>query len=929
MTDVAGLVVKVSTKGVDKATDKLNKLTGASKKVSLKTKAMAAAAVAAAVIFTKKSVQANRVFSKSLSDLSAITGATGDQLNYLKAQALDIGATTQLSASQAAEAFKLIASAKPDLLQNSAALNAVTRSAVTLAEAAGTTLPDAAKSLSLALNQFGADATEANRYINVLAAGAKFGSSEIEQTTEALKNFGTTAANSKVSIEQATAAVQVLAKQGQLGAEAGTSLRNIILILNQSIDKQLRPNVVGLTKSLENLRKKNLDSTALTKLFGRENVDAATGVLQNVDALAELQKKLTGTNTAQEQASVKTDNLDGDFKNLSSATEALELAIGKKLNPAIRSAVQNTSDLARSTATMIDSWGDIPDTIDGITKKIDTLSNQLRKAQYGADSFFDSFGFTPRDEKTRTALIKRLGNEIDELREKSAKLRGIKTPRTDLLTDVAKATKFFDDAINGFGDSPKTIEAVSSRLTELRANLKQLQSTAKTTDSSELWFPVTGEKGEKAKQIKAVTQQIKALESQYKKLSETKESGDKSESENVSPTAQLTIKSLKERVALYKVAGVERAKLKAIQDAGSDANKKEKETAAELAAQLYKLQEAQKAATKKVSQQKQSDRFLEEIKKSNLTQLELIDENNKEKQAKLDEYHKKGLIDEQDYVSALISIDQVADKEKLKYKEKSLQDELKLKNQYQEYFNTIGADNEFDKIKGKQEAELNSLEKLHSKGIGSEESYQEKLKKINSKYALDRAKATGDAYGNMADNIGASLGKASNAYKAFAIVQATIATYTGAIEAYKSTAAIPVVGPFLAPVAAAAAVAAGLAKIQQIRSAREQGGNMSAGSAYQMAERGKAEVIVPAGASRARTAAQMRDIMGQNSGGGVKSIVFVNNSSQQMDSSNVQMQQDDEGQLRVIISDHVSRELLNPNSDIAKSRRNSRGLPGF
>ncbi|HCR8473758.1 TPA: hypothetical protein OPF55_004505, partial [Shigella flexneri] len=109
-----------------------------------------------------------------------------------------------------------------------------------------------------------------------------------------------------------------------------------------------------------------------------------------------------------------------------------------------------------------------------------------------------------------------------------------------------------------------------------------------------------------------------------------------------------------------------------------------------------------------------------------------------------------------------------------------------------------------------------------------------------------------------------ALGEASTAYKAFAITQATIATYTSAVEAYKSTEAIPVVGPFLAPVAAAAAVAAGLANVGKIRSVREQGGNLAAGQMSTIAERGKPEVIMPASASRVRTAEQMRQIMGES-----------------------------------------------------------------
>ncbi|MBR7492814.1 phage tail tape measure protein, partial [Klebsiella pneumoniae] len=82
-----------------------------------------------------------------------------------------------------------------------------------LAQAAGTTLPDATRTLALSLNQYGASAQEADRYINVLAAGAKYGSSEIVDTAAAIKNGGVAAAQAGVGFEQLNAAIQVLAER--------------------------------------------------------------------------------------------------------------------------------------------------------------------------------------------------------------------------------------------------------------------------------------------------------------------------------------------------------------------------------------------------------------------------------------------------------------------------------------------------------------------------------------------------------------------------------------------------------------------------------------------------------------------------------------------------------------------------------------------
>ncbi|MBZ4261758.1 phage tail tape measure protein, partial [Mycobacterium tuberculosis] len=86
-----------------------------------------------------------------------------------------------------------------------------TNSALILAQAAGRTLPDATRTLALSLTQYEASAQEADRYINVLAAGAKYGSSEIVDTAAAIKNGGVAAAQAGVGFEQLNAAIQVLA----------------------------------------------------------------------------------------------------------------------------------------------------------------------------------------------------------------------------------------------------------------------------------------------------------------------------------------------------------------------------------------------------------------------------------------------------------------------------------------------------------------------------------------------------------------------------------------------------------------------------------------------------------------------------------------------------------------------------------------------
>lgn len=289
-------------------------------------------------------IQTSRQYSQALSDLSSITGATGNKLRDLDAAAQQMGRTTEYSASQAVEALKLMASAKPELLDTADGLQKATNSALLLAQAGGSTLPDATRTLALSLNQFGAGAEQADRYINVLAAGAKFGASEINDTAAAIKNGGVAAAQAGIGFETLNAAIQVLASREIKGGEAGTALRNIILSLEKGTDKTLKPSVVGLSKALENLAGKNLSTAQAVKLFGVENINAASILTGNRGKIDELTKSLTGTQTAHEQAAVRVNNLNGDLMGLTSAFEGMIIKVGQSGSGPLRSGIQAISE---------------------------------------------------------------------------------------------------------------------------------------------------------------------------------------------------------------------------------------------------------------------------------------------------------------------------------------------------------------------------------------------------------------------------------------------------------------------------------------------------------------------------------------------------------------------------------------------------------
>jgi TP901 family phage tail tape measure protein len=293
-------------------------------------------------------------FEQALANLSAITGATGGDLDFYAEQAAEIGRTTTLSASQAVGAFQLIASASPQLLENSAALASVTKEAVVLAEAAGITLPEAAAALGNSLNSLRLPAEDAGRIINVLAAGATFGAREIPFVSQALEKFGATAQAAGVEIEESVAAIELLGKSSSDAGGVGTNLRNVITILRQEAAKSGRE-FKGLTGELDLYADKLDDVNFLVKTFGRENLNAAQQLIVGRGELSALTEQLTGTNEAYRQAEVRTSTLSAEIKGLASAYEGIILSAREStgaLSATIRFLRENLTTILRTVAVV-------------------------------------------------------------------------------------------------------------------------------------------------------------------------------------------------------------------------------------------------------------------------------------------------------------------------------------------------------------------------------------------------------------------------------------------------------------------------------------------------------------------------------------------------------------------------------------------------
>lgn len=364
----------------------------------------------------RSSIDTIKEFGQSIADLSAITGASGPDLEKYKKAAIELGKETQGGAKAVVEAFKLIGSAKPDLLENADALIQVTEAARTLSKASGMELPDAATALTDAMNQFGASSDEAAKFINVLAAGSKFGAAEIPQVTEALLKFGAVSKAANVSIEESTALIEALAERGLKGAEAGTALRNVMLKLSapDALPKEAKERLDALGISFADLQDKSKpfserldklkpllnDNAALVKVFGMENAVAARNLIDSTTRIRELNSQVTDTNTAFEQADVRSKTLSEAFNRLKETWNSFVLGVaeGKDVTQGLTSSLdflsRNLETILSVVGRLIRLWIEYKAVVKALELKqsFDDWRSQKKAIQEAGDALQDGAG---------------------------------------------------------------------------------------------------------------------------------------------------------------------------------------------------------------------------------------------------------------------------------------------------------------------------------------------------------------------------------------------------------------------------------------------------------------------------------------------------------------------------------------------------------
>lgn len=310
-------------------------------------------------------------FDQQMSYVEAATHETAGNMDLLRDAALDAGASTVFSATEAAQAIEELSKAG---VKTADILSGALAGSMDLAAAGGLSVARAAEITSTALNQFELDGSEASHVADLLAAGAGKAMGSVDDLAQGLKFVGPVANAMGVSLEETTGVMAMFAQQGIIGEQAGTSLRGVLASLT-SPSAQARKeierlgitlydsqgNFLGLQNAAGELSQaySTMDGASrdasLGVIFGRETVTAATALYKaGAGGVQEWTDAVDDSGYAAETAAMRLNNLKGDWEALSGALDTAFITMGEGADGPLRGLVQGLTGL-------VDGFNDLPD----------------------------------------------------------------------------------------------------------------------------------------------------------------------------------------------------------------------------------------------------------------------------------------------------------------------------------------------------------------------------------------------------------------------------------------------------------------------------------------------------------------------------------------------------------------------------------------
>ncbi len=325
-----------------------------------------AVAAASVAISVKKFAD----FDQAISNVQAATHASAATMGQLRDAAIDAGAKTVYSATEAANAIEELSKAG---LTSKDILGGGLAGALNLAAAGGLEVADAAQQTAITLKQFNLNGSQASHVADLLAAGAGKAVGDVSDLSAALGQAGLVANQTGLSVEETTGVLAAFADKGLLGSDAGTSLKTMLQALvsqsKQASDEFKKLGIsaydaqgqfVGIANfagqyqtALKKLSPEQ-QATSSKIIFGSDAVRAANVLYsEGADGIQKYINQTNDTGYAAETARIKLDNLKGDIEQLGGSLDTALIKTGSGANLALR-------DLTQGATGLVNAFGQAP-----------------------------------------------------------------------------------------------------------------------------------------------------------------------------------------------------------------------------------------------------------------------------------------------------------------------------------------------------------------------------------------------------------------------------------------------------------------------------------------------------------------------------------------------------------------------------------------
>lgn len=302
-------------------------------------------------------VKSSADFDQAMSNVQAATHESAENMDQLREAAIQAGADTAFSASEAAGAIEELAKAG---VSTADILNGGLKGSLDLAAAGGMGVADAAGIASIALTQFKLSGSDVGHVADLLAAGAGKAMGDVSDLGAALKQSGLVASQTGLSIEETTGALAAFAAAGNIGSDAGTSFKTMLLRMTPQSKQAAKimeelgisaydaqGQFVGLANyagqlhdSLSKLTAEDRQA-ALKTMFGDDAIRSASILYeQGAQGIQDWIDKVNDAGYAAETAEARMDNLNGDLEKLGGSFETLFIKSGSGGNDFLRTLVQ-------------------------------------------------------------------------------------------------------------------------------------------------------------------------------------------------------------------------------------------------------------------------------------------------------------------------------------------------------------------------------------------------------------------------------------------------------------------------------------------------------------------------------------------------------------------------------------------------------------